>query len=125
MSQSNTIYGILGVVLGVVIGFFGANYLNRSVAVQANPNQPASAQNPIPPNGQPAPGQQVANGGGGGAMIPEVQAIIDKAKNEPANFEAQFEIGMMYYKIRRFDEALKYLTIANGLKPDDFDTKVT
>jgi tetratricopeptide (TPR) repeat protein len=115
MNKDNILYGIIGLLLGLILGFFGANYLNRNSAA------PAPAQNaPVMQNasGQPPPP------GTGGAMLPQVKEALDKAKNEPDNFEAQKEAGMMYDRIQRFDEALKYLTIANRIDPEDFETNV-
>jgi tetratricopeptide (TPR) repeat protein len=118
MKQENILYSIIGLLLGLILGFFGANYINRSSAV------PVQAQNA--PAAQPQPGQQAGPQiPQTAAAIPEVQAALEKAKNEPDNFAAQKEAGLMYYRIGRMDEALKYLTQANRIKPEDYETKVT
>jgi tetratricopeptide (TPR) repeat protein len=111
MNKDNVLFGIIGILLGVIVGFFGANYLNRTAGQAPNvlPPAPASA-----PAGKP-----------GGAMIPEVAAALDKAKNEPDNFDAQKQAGMMYYRIKNFPEALRYLTQANRINPEDRETTVT
>lgn len=122
MSKGNITFAILGLIVGLVGGFFGANYINRNTAtqVQANAQQlPQVLTQPAQNGAAPAAGTT------GGAMIPEIQAVLDKAKNEPDNFDVQKEAGMMYYRIGRFDESLKYMTEAHRIKPDDFDTKVT
>ena len=112
MNKQNILYCIIGLLLGLILGFFGANYINRNSAV------PVQAQNA--PAGQTTPGAppQMPQGGG---MIPEVQAALEKAKSEPDNFAAQKEAGMMYYRIGRLDEAQKYLAAANRINPEDFD----
>ncbi|NNF00476.1 MAG: tetratricopeptide repeat protein, partial [Pyrinomonadaceae bacterium] len=55
-----------------------------------------------------------------GSMLADVQATLDKAKDEPDNFQAQIKAGEMYSKIRRFDKALEYYEKAQKLKPNDF-----
>lgn len=115
MKRENILFGIIGLLLGVIVGFFGANYLNRNSAapVQAQ-TAPALQSAPTSPGQAPS-----------GAMIPEVAAALEKAKSEPDNFAAQKQAGMMYYRIQRFDEALRYLTQANRIDPEDRETIVT
>lgn len=118
MNKGNISFTIIGLIVGLVVGFFAANYLNRSTATQAQGTPPQMPQVLTQPNATPGP-----NGAGGG-MIPEVQASLDKAKSEPDNFEAQKEAGMMYYRIGRFSEAQNFLIAANRIKPDDYETIV-
>lgn len=54
----------------------------------------------------------------------DVQAAINRAKNEPENFEAQTTAAAMFYQIQRFEQAIELLKRANALKPDDYGTKV-
>ena len=56
--------------------------------------------------------------------MPEVQAAIDQAKNNPNDFDAQIKAADMYEKIQKFDEAIEFLTVANKIKPDDRQTIV-
>jgi len=119
MKQENILYGIIGLLAGLIIGFFGANYLNRT------PLAPVSPASPVPnapfAQGQQAPGGQAP----GGAMLPQVAAALDKAKSEPDNFDAQKTAGMMYYRIQNFDQAERYLAQANRINPEDYETIVT
>ena len=57
-------------------------------------------------------------------MYAQVQASIEKARNEPKNFEAQIQAADLYYQIQRFDQAIEYLLKANQLKPTDYRTVV-
>ena len=103
----------VGLFLGCVVGFMFANYLNRNaasptVSTATNPN----AVTPV---------QSAPHGDG---SLPQVQAVIDRAKAEPENFDAQIKAAEMYYQIRRFDEAIALLEQANRLKPDDYGTIV-
>ena len=115
MSKENFLFGIIGLLLGCIIGFMFANSVNQSavkpVAATMNPNAA------IPP-GHPEIGSNT------GAMQPQVQAAIEKAKAEPDSFEAQMKAAEMYYQIQRFDGAIEFLKQANKLKPDDYETIV-
>lgn len=115
MSKENFLFGIIGLLLGCIIGFMFANSVNQSavkpVVATINPNAA------IPP-GHPEIGSNT------GAMQPQVQAAIEKAKAEPDNFEAQMKAAEMYYQIQRFDGAIEFLKQANKLKPDDYETIV-
>jgi tetratricopeptide (TPR) repeat protein len=56
--------------------------------------------------------------------MPGVQAAIDKAKQEPNNFEAQLNAGDIYYKIQRYDQAIEFFKKANQLQPDNYEVLV-
>ncbi len=51
-------------------------------------------------------------------------AAIEKAKAAPDDVAAQTKAADLYYQIGRFDDAIKFLTIANKLKPDDVEIMV-
>jgi tetratricopeptide (TPR) repeat protein len=55
-------------------------------------------------------------------MQAQVQATIEKARNEPQNFDAQVQAADLYYQIQRYDQAVEFLLKANQLKPSDFET---
>lgn len=114
MTKENVLFGIIGLLLGCIVGFMFANSVNQNAVKPA-----AATMNPnaaMPP-GHPEIGQT-------GAMQPETQAAIDKAKAEPDNFEAQIAAAEMYYQIQRFEGAVEFLKQANKLKPDDYETIV-
>ena len=58
------------------------------------------------------------------AVRAEVSASLDKARNEPNNFDAQIKAAQLYYQIQRFDQAIEFLLKANQLKPTDYNTVV-
>jgi tetratricopeptide (TPR) repeat protein len=124
MTKDNILFGIVGLLAGLIIGFMFANSVNKG-AVGMTSAAPTSVtqQGPLPP-GHP----EIQSGPGGqqsmGASAPEVQAAIDKAKNEPDNFDAQVRAAELYYQIQRFDGAIDFLKRANQLKPDDYDVIV-
>lgn len=113
MSKKNFVFGIGGLLLGCVIGFMFANYVNRN---GSDPSGLMTNPTVLPPS------HPESNDG---ASLPQVQAVIDKAEAEPDNFEAQTKAAAMFYQIQRFDRAIEFLRRANGLRPDDYRTIVS
>jgi len=117
MSRENILFAIIGILLGFIVGFMFASSMSQKAALQ-----PATAGTQgLPSDHPPVGGQNAANPQ---AMQAQVQASIEKARNEPQNFDAQIEAADLYYQIRRFDQALEYLMKANELKPTDYRTVV-
>jgi len=113
--QSKVLFTLAGLVAGVIVGFFGANSLNRQSTATAEANtQTANQLAPQPP------GNSSANGG----MLPDVNETIEKAEAEPQNFAAQMKTGDMYAQINRFDKAIEFYKRGILLKPDDFNANV-
>jgi len=128
MTKDNILFGIVGLLAGLIIGFFVTNSLNKQqgfgaiAASTATTGQPGNLPpgHPDVPAGGTAGGQQPM----GGPNSAEVQAAIDKAKAEPDNFDAQLKAAEFYYQIQRFDGAIEFLKRANQLKPEDYETVV-
>lgn len=107
-----------GLFVGLIVGFFGANWMNAHPGVGA----PTGAQAADMPAGA-AP----AAGGAGGAnqaAMPEVQAKLQKADGNPQDYDAQMEAAAMFYRIQNVDRAITYLQRAHELRPQDFETLV-
>ena len=123
MNKSNLMSVALGLIVGLVAGFVGANSINKS-AYEKQPSSPpanASNSNPMLPKDHPPIG---TSGGEQTGPRPEVAAAIEKAKSQPQDFEAQMTAADLYYQIRRFDEAAKFYEIAAKLKPTDSEPMV-
>jgi tetratricopeptide (TPR) repeat protein len=118
MTRENLMFAIIGVLFGFIVGFIFASNMSQRVSVA--PTALSSGQMPSdhPPVGSNAGGQNPAG------MQAEVTASLEKARNEPKNFEAQLEAAQLYYQIRRYDPAIEFLLKANQLKPDDYQTLV-
>lgn len=126
MSKDNILFSIIGVLLGFIIGFMFANNANQQGMKPRAAAATTPSQGNLPPDHPQLPSNAVADQSGAsqqGAM-PGVQAAIEKARNEPDNFEAQKQAGQMFYQIQRWDEAIDYWLKANKLKPDDYETIV-
>lgn len=119
MGKNAITFGILGLIFGLVIGFTGANYLNRDVvSVNNTPQTPI-----LNPNSQQSQMPPIQNNQTG--MLPDVQKVIDKAIAEPENYEAQIKAGEMYSRIQNFDKALEFYQKAQKLKPNDFESNAS
>lgn len=120
MIKKNLFFGAVGLALGLIIGFFWANKINRSAIPQTPVAQTdmdadmAQFANPQVQNAS-VKGSQTR-----GAAMPEVTETLQRAKNEPGNFDAQIKAGDMYTKIQKFDTAIEYYQKANQIKPDDY-----
>jgi tetratricopeptide (TPR) repeat protein len=119
MNRENLLFAIIGVLFGFIVGFMFAS----SMSQRATNGSPASmtANGPLPADHPSVGANAPANPQ---AMQQEVTASIEKARNEPQNFEAQLKAAELYYQIQRFDQSIEYLLKANQLKPDVYQTIV-
>jgi Flp pilus assembly protein TadD len=101
--RSNVSLILIGLILGLVVGFKAANgqyrrqqseSLNRAVA-------------------------KVASGMNNNDVQGQVSAIIEKAKANPNDVEAQVEAAIQFIQIERPQEALPFLEQARKVRPND------
>ncbi|MBC7797513.1 MAG: tetratricopeptide repeat protein [Pyrinomonadaceae bacterium] len=131
MNKENILFATIGLLLGLIIGFVATNQINRNGYMQmsANPTaqsgQPTqSAPNPVPLQGvkeQPSSANAPPNLQQRGAPQPQVQEAIDKAKNNPNDFDAQIAVGKLYLGIQKNDDAAQYFDRAAALKPTKYE----
>jgi tetratricopeptide (TPR) repeat protein len=119
MNRENLLFAIIGILLGFIVGFM----LASSMSTKMNAPAALTAANGTLPADHPTVGAQGA--GDPQKVREQVTAQLEKAKNEPKNFEAQMEAARLYYKIQRFDQSIEYLLKANALRPTDYETVVT
>ncbi|CAN5409984.1 hypothetical protein BH20ACI2_BH20ACI2_05640 [soil metagenome] len=118
MNKDNVLFAIVGLLTGLIVGFIFANSINeKGAAVSATTPAGDLRMNSNMPPGHPDIG--AAGNPQGGGMQPQMLESIDKAKQDPGDFEAQLKAAEVYYQIQRFDEAIMYLSAANKLRPDD------
>jgi tetratricopeptide (TPR) repeat protein len=117
MKKDNILFTVAGLAVGLIIGFYAANNINRNAVLQ-----PATAQNSLnaPFANQPANPQNPSGVG----MIPDVQEKIDRANNEPENFAAQMIAGDMFAQIDRYDKAFEFYERGVKLNPNSFEANV-
>lgn len=123
MNKENVLFGIVGLLAGLIIGFMFANNINQKSAVTPTTGPAKAAVNPNAnmPEGHPDISQMNPQDG---ASMPNVQAAIEKAKAEPENFDAQVKAAEVHYQIQDFAKSIDYLKAANKLKPEDYPTIV-
>ncbi len=117
MNKENVLFGVIGLLAGLIIGFMFANSINTGSMPGTMPGSLSSNSN-MPADHPAIPG------GPGGQMSPAIQQAIDQANKEPENFEAQLKAAEFYYQIQRYDGAIEFLTKANKLKPEDYNVIV-
>ncbi|MCW5958577.1 MAG: tetratricopeptide repeat protein [Pyrinomonadaceae bacterium] len=115
MTKSNLIYAAAGILLGAVIGFFGANALNKSEigSAKATPMNSTSLENQVR-------NEVVRDQSNLSAPMPEISLILDKAQKEPQNIEAQTAAADLYLRIRNFEKAIEFLENANKIDPENY-----
>ena len=101
--NTKMIIGVAGLILGFATGFFYTKGLNESGAgVSAS-----GAKAPGPPAAGDSGGQQ--------AMMATVKETIERAKNNPNDFNAQLEAANIYNQVGRIPETVEYLKKAYDL----------
>src|SRR5262245_27311990 len=127
MNKPNYLYGIIGLLAGLIIGYIGTNYINQTNRPAATAGASAATSTELPPD-HPPTGATGATGDSSGAAGttgsgsnggPQMDAI-QRARNEPANFEAQMQAADMFRQIKRFDGALEFYERALKTRPKDF-----
>jgi tetratricopeptide (TPR) repeat protein len=115
MNRENLLFAVIGLLLGFIVGFMFASSMSQKMAQ----SQMAGASQTLPSDHPPVGAQ---NAGDPAAMRQQVMAQIEKARNEPNNFDAQIKAAELYYQIQRYDQAIEFLLKANQLKPTDYET---
>lgn len=114
-------FGVFGLIAGLVIGFVFSNSVNRSAVETAvappGASNTSGSQGALPPNHPPL-GTSAA-GESRGAPMPQIAEAIDKARLEPNNYEAQMTAADLYYQIQRFAEAARMYEAAAKLRPEE------
>ncbi len=120
MNKENVLFGVVGLLAGLIVGFMFANSVNQKGTLAASPTAADMKSNSnMPPDHPAIPPGTTMPGGTQGAIQPEVTAAIERAKQSPDDYEAQIKAAEMYYQIDRLDDAIVYLKAANKLKPDE------
>lgn len=121
MNKNSVLLICIGLFAGLFIGFYAANKINRNAVLQQTSAQTTANAPFLNQQAQSAADVKPSNQR---AMMPEIAETLDKAENEPQNFDAQIKAGDMYAKIQRFDKAIEYYEKANKIKPEDYDSIV-
>ena len=118
MSRENLLFAIIGILMGFIVGFMWASSMAQKSAMQQTALSAQTMPADHPPVGaQNSPDPQ--------KMREEVAASLEKARNEPKNFDAQIKAAALYYQIQRYDQAIEFLLKANQIQPTDYQTVAT
>jgi len=109
VNKNKYLVGIIGLAIGFLISFFLTNNINKN-------NAPAAT-------GTPTAGMPGGPAGGAGnqqAMMGQVQQAIEKAKNNPKDFQAQIDAARLFAQVGRDAETVDYLKKAYAISPEEF-----
>ena len=100
MNRQTAAVGITAVLIGFIIGFFTARFLNEPPAGEV-----ASSEESLPDN---HPGLET---------MEKVRDLLSRAEEEPRNLEIRVELGNTFYDIGRYDVAERWYREALELDP--------
>lgn len=113
--RTNLSLAVIGLVLGLAGGFKIANWQYRRLAGESLQQSVAQAASQLPSQG----GGANLNPEQRNQMLNEVKAMIDKAKANPNDVEAQLDVADQFIQISRPDEAIEFLIQAQKTNPND------
>jgi len=99
----------IGLAAGFIVSFFWTQSFNKNNAAPAS----AAASSAMPGAAGGAGGQQ--------AMMGQVQQVIDKAKSNPNDFQAQVDAATTFHKVGREAETVEYLKKAYAVDANKFN----
>jgi tetratricopeptide (TPR) repeat protein len=111
VNKNKYMIGLIGLAVGFAVSFFLTTNYNKT-------NAPMAAAQPPSPGAAPGSGAQGA--GNQQAMMGNVAATIEKAKNNPKDFKAQVDAAKVYNQIDRTGDAVEYLKKAYAIDPNKF-----
>lgn len=118
MNKNIIFVGVGGLVIGLIVGFFTANSINRSALTTQQSAAPNQLNAPFADQQAPTAGNMTSG------MLNDVQEKLDKAQAEPNNFAAQMTAGDMYAQIGRYDKAFEFYQKGVQLNPKSFEANV-
>lgn len=133
MSRENVLFSVIGVLLGFIVGFIFTNTVNQRAATNARTPATRGAQQPpaaatseaadesLPPN---HPSLSTVTVKDQQALESAVGEAARKARQSPADFDAQMDAADLYAQLRRYDDSLEFLLRANEIKPDNYEAVV-
>lgn len=104
---SSLYFGIIGLLVGFIAGFFYASHSDRASA------PPADLAGQLPPGHPPI-----------GASEAEIAQSVQRADEQPRDFDAQITAATVLYRAGRLEQALTYFERAHAIRPEDYNTLV-
>lgn len=115
---SGFIFGVIGLALGLVVGFMVTNSINASQKAQPTAQQQSGAPAPVKGD-EPLPqGHPDVNNVD---VEKQVQLAKDFGAKNP-DYDSQLKVGMyLYGEVHKLQDAKTYFQKAHELKPEEFD----
>lgn len=108
VNRNKYLIGGIGLAVGFIVSFFWTQSFNRNNAAPAT----TTASTGMPGG---------ASGGGQQAMMGQVQQVIEKAKSNPNDFQAQVEAAKIFHQVGRDAETVDYLKKAYAIDATKFN----
>jgi cytochrome c-type biogenesis protein CcmH/NrfG len=105
MEHKRIAFGIVGILIGFVLGFFGSQALQHP---QTQSPQPVVAEQSDLPEGHPPV-----------AQMEQVLELEEHAKEHPEHVDVKIQLGNSYYDMRRFDKAVEWYQTAMEIDPSN------
>jgi len=109
------LFGLAGLVLSFSVAYFGTRSINNTGA--GLPQTNAATQTSPSAANAPAPGSDTQDQQKG---MSEVAGAVEKANNNPKDFDAQMEVASLNYQIGRYPKTVEYLQRAYDADPKKF-----
>jgi tetratricopeptide (TPR) repeat protein len=119
LTRENFLFAIIGILLGFILGFMLHGVMSqrdaeRSAATTQQRQQLPTDHPPVGSEGAGAADQQQS--------MQQVQQMIQRARSNPKDFDAQIMAANLEYQIGQYDESIKFLLTANQIRPDHYGT---
>src|SRR5581483_8909516 len=126
--KDKTIFFLVGLLIGLVVSFVVTNRINSNATMSVSASSSGGGVDSLPPagGGNLPPDHPPISGGGtasGGGMQPQVKEILQKANDNPKDYDAQIKAADQYLQIGMTDKGYDYLKRAYDIKPDGMEFK--
>jgi cytochrome c-type biogenesis protein CcmH/NrfG len=121
MTKDNLVFGLAGVILGIILGVLIVNFSTRP---GASPQFASQGQPAAPPQGQPATQGQLPEGHppvNTEALQREIAEKQEILKKDPENREAVVEMGNLNFDLKNYEEASKWYSKALEKDPKNIN----
>ncbi len=123
MDKKKLLYGVAGLLIGMAVGYWATDSLNRNFAGAAQTARGAANNAELPPDHPPmgasSETQRSADADAATGPQADVAAVIEQARKAPSDFDAQMKAGSLFTQIKRYDQALEFYEKARQIKPKE------